>query len=149
MVGAVEEEVDSMSSVSWLGWNLLVPFKSQVGNQSFSPLSIGALSVGLYAAEELREMAAFEPAPSVPDSTRGSSRDCPSLSSLEAVPSVKDVTYEERSSSTGSAGPSLGTPPPPPPLHTTPDGAGWGWEAVHPGPAVHGGHSVLNPFAWS
>lgn len=82
--------------------------------------------MGLYAEEEQRETAAFEPAPSVPDSTRGGCGDCLSPSSLEAVPSVKEAMCEERSSSSGSAGPSLGTSSPHPtprplassPLHT-------------------------------
>ncbi|XP_052023845.1 IQ domain-containing protein E isoform X3 [Apodemus sylvaticus] len=73
----------------------------------------GAMSGGLYASEELKETAALEPAPSIPDSTQGGYGDCPSSSSLEAVPSVKDVMCEERSSSTGSAGPSLAEPSPP------------------------------------
>ncbi|XP_032742646.1 IQ domain-containing protein E isoform X1 [Rattus rattus] len=73
----------------------------------------GALSMGLHAEEELREIAASEPAPSVPDSARGGQGDCPSSSSLEAVPCGKDAMCEERSSSTGSARPSLAEPSPP------------------------------------
>ncbi|EDL89725.1 rCG42653 [Rattus norvegicus] len=73
----------------------------------------GALSMGLHAEEELRETAASEPAPSVPDSARGGQGDCPSSSSLEAVPCGKDAMCEERSSSTGSARPSLAEPSPP------------------------------------
>ncbi|XP_076779649.1 IQ domain-containing protein E isoform X6 [Arvicanthis niloticus] len=73
----------------------------------------GAIGVGLYAEEEQRETVTFEPAPSVPNSTRGGCGDCLSPSSLEAVPSVKEVMCEERSSSSGSAGPSLAEPCPP------------------------------------
>ncbi|XP_028611849.1 IQ domain-containing protein E [Grammomys surdaster] len=73
----------------------------------------GAVSVGLCAAEELRQTAASEPAPVVPDSPRGGRGDCPSSSSLEAVPSGKDTMCEDRSSSTGSAGPSLAELSPP------------------------------------
>lgn len=84
--------------------------------------------MGLHAEEELREIAASEPAPSVPDSARGGQGDCPSSSSLEAVPCGKDAMCEERSSSTGSARPSLGISSlsPLPHLHSTPDRAGWG-----------------------
>lgn len=136
----------AMSSVSRLGWNLLVLFKSQICNRSSPPSSLGAIGVGLYAEEEQRETVAFEPAPSVPDSTRGGCGDCLSPSSLEAVPSVKEATCEERSSSSsGSAGPSLGksssSSPPSlsPGLISTPHQAGQagGWGAVQPGPAIH------------
>ncbi|XP_076779648.1 IQ domain-containing protein E isoform X5 [Arvicanthis niloticus] len=86
-------------------------------SESASPPSLaaspGAIGVGLYAEEEQRETVTFEPAPSVPNSTRGGCGDCLSPSSLEAVPSVKEVMCEERSSSSGSAGPSLAEPCPP------------------------------------
>ncbi|XP_032742651.1 IQ domain-containing protein E isoform X6 [Rattus rattus] len=90
---------------------------SVTSSESASPPSLeaspGALSMGLHAEEELREIAASEPAPSVPDSARGGQGDCPSSSSLEAVPCGKDAMCEERSSSTGSARPSLAEPSPP------------------------------------
>ncbi|XP_029389605.1 IQ domain-containing protein E isoform X4 [Mus pahari] len=73
----------------------------------------GATRRELCASEELRETSASEPAPSVPYSAQGGHGDCPSSSSLEAVPSVKDAMCEERSSSPGSAGPSLAEPSPP------------------------------------
>lgn len=78
--------------------------------------------MGLCPKEELREIAAAGPASSqssVPDSPQGGHWDCPSPSSLEAVPqsSVTDVqcldVCEERSSSTGSAQPSLVASSPP------------------------------------
>ncbi|XP_021042434.1 IQ domain-containing protein E isoform X3 [Mus pahari] len=84
---------------------------------SASPPSLeaspGATRRELCASEELRETSASEPAPSVPYSAQGGHGDCPSSSSLEAVPSVKDAMCEERSSSPGSAGPSLAEPSPP------------------------------------
>ena len=78
--------------------------------------------------EEPRETAAAGPASSqssVPDSPQGGHWDCPSPFSLDTVPqsSVMDVMCldllgcEERSSSTGSAQPSLGTYPLSPVLH--------------------------------
>ncbi|XP_038202072.1 IQ domain-containing protein E isoform X2 [Arvicola amphibius] len=76
----------------------------------------GAVRVGLCLKEALRETAAAGPASSqssVPNSPQGGHWDCPSPSSLEAVPqsSMTDVmcldVCEERSSSTGSAQPSL------------------------------------------
>lgn len=83
----------------------------------FPPL--GAIRVSLCAKEELKEAAAVDPAPSshpsVPASPQGGHRDCLSPSGLEAVPrsSVKDVlcldVCDGRSSSAGSAQPSLGT----------------------------------------
>nr|XP_048292830.1 IQ domain-containing protein E isoform X3 [Myodes glareolus] len=82
----------------------------------------GTIRVGLCPKEELREIAAAGPASSqssVPDSPQGGHWDCPSPSSLEAVPrsSVTDVlcldVCEERSSSAGSAQPSLVASSPP------------------------------------
>ncbi|XP_021018828.1 IQ domain-containing protein E isoform X6 [Mus caroli] len=73
----------------------------------------GAIRRELCASEELRETSASEPAPSVPYSAQGGHGHCPSSSSLEAVPSMKDAMCEERSSSPGSAGPSLAEPSPP------------------------------------
>lgn len=130
-----------MPSASWLGWNLIL-FKSQISNRSFPASSSGAMSGGPYASEELKEeTAVFEPAPSIPDSTRGGSGDCPSSSSLEAVPSVKDAMCEERSSSTGSAGPSLGTSPLSPHQAGQAGGRGCTARTCHTSP-----HSVLTPF---
>ncbi|XP_036021453.1 IQ domain-containing protein E isoform X15 [Mus musculus] len=73
----------------------------------------GVIRKELCASEELRETSASEPAPSVPYSAQGGHGDCPSSSSLEAVPSMKDAMCEERSSSPRSAGPSLAEPSPP------------------------------------
>ncbi|CAO2630382.1 IQ domain-containing protein E, partial [Lemmus lemmus] len=84
--------------------------------------SSGVIRVGLCPKEELRETAAAGPASSqssAPDSPQGGHWDCPSPSSLEAAPrsSVMDVMCldmcEERSSSTGSAQPSLVASSPP------------------------------------
>ncbi|XP_036021451.1 IQ domain-containing protein E isoform X8 [Mus musculus] len=84
---------------------------------SASPPSLraspGVIRKELCASEELRETSASEPAPSVPYSAQGGHGDCPSSSSLEAVPSMKDAMCEERSSSPRSAGPSLAEPSPP------------------------------------
>ncbi|KAH0517837.1 IQ domain-containing protein E [Microtus ochrogaster] len=83
-----------------------------------------AMRVGLCPKEEPRETTAAGPASSqssVPDSPQGGHWDCPSPFSLDAVPqsSVTDVMCldllgcEERSSSTGSAQPSLVASSPP------------------------------------
>ncbi|XP_026645512.1 IQ domain-containing protein E [Microtus ochrogaster] len=83
-----------------------------------------AMRVGLCPKEEPRETSAAGPASSqssVPDSPQGGHWDCPSPFSLDAVPqsSVTDVMCldllgcEERSSSTGSAQPSLVASSPP------------------------------------
>ncbi|KAH0517840.1 IQ domain-containing protein E [Microtus ochrogaster] len=82
------------------------------------------MRVGLCPKEEPRETTAAGPASSqssVPDSPQGGHWDCPSPFSLDAVPqsSVTDVMCldllgcEERSSSTGSAQPSLVASSPP------------------------------------
>ncbi|XP_050019100.1 IQ domain-containing protein E isoform X3 [Alexandromys fortis] len=95
---------------------------------SASPPSLAvsseAMRVGLCLKEEPRETTAAGPASSqssVPDSPQGGHWDCPSPFSLDAVPqsSVTDVMCldllgcEERSSSTGSAQPSLVVSSPP------------------------------------